>query len=96
MRRRAALAADWWEPAIFERIRIEDPKDLITLKKYTKAFHGKFYNIDESCNETRLAYEKAVPVLMEAGFDCAINAEYEGQRAKQHKPQPGRFSEAGG
>ncbi len=73
---------------IFSRTNPEDARDLIPLKKYIKAFHGKCYNLDENCNETRVAYENAVPVLMEAGFDVAINCEYEGQRAKQQMSGP--------
>jgi sugar phosphate isomerase/epimerase len=66
----------------------QDPNDLLPLKKYIKAFHGKCYNLDENCSETRLAYEKVIPVLIASGFDIAINCEYEGQRAKQQLSGP--------
>jgi sugar phosphate isomerase/epimerase len=69
---------------IFSRSNPQDADDLVPLKKYIKAFHGKTYDLDENCNETRVGYEKVIPVLVAAGFDCAINCEYEGQRSKQN------------
>lgn len=69
---------------IFARNNPQDANDLVPLKKYVKAIHGKCYDLDENCSETRVGYEKAIPVLVAAGFDCAINCEYEGQRSKQN------------
>lgn len=63
--------------------KMEDPKKLLPLKRHIRHFHAKFYEMDESCHETSIPYEKVVPVLLEGGIEASIVSEYEGQRHTQ-------------
>ncbi len=67
---------------IFDKKSPQDVNVLVPLKKHIQAFHGKCYDLNENCQEVQLDYENTIPVLVNAGFDCAINCEYEGQRRK--------------
>lgn len=62
---------------------MDDPRDLLPLKKYIRHFHAKFYEMDESFHETSIPYEKVIPVLLDGGIDASIVSEYEGQRHTQ-------------
>ena len=68
--------------ALYEA-KMEDPRELLALKKYIRHFHAKFYEMDENCHETSIPYEEVIPVLVEGGIDASIVSEYEGQRHTQ-------------
>lgn len=42
--------------------------------------HGKFYHMNENCEETAINYKEPIEVLKEAGWDGYICSEFEGQR----------------
>jgi hypothetical protein len=63
--------------------KMEDPNNLLPLKKYIRHFHAKFYEMDENYRETSIPYEKVIPVLLEGGIEASIASEYEGQRHTQ-------------
>jgi len=58
-----------------------DPELLRTYAKYAVHFHGKFYEMDETCTETCIDYEGPIRVLKDMGWDGYISSEFEGQRA---------------
>lgn len=43
--------------------------------------HGKFYRMNESCEETAINYKEPIEILKEIGWDGYICSEFEGQRA---------------
>jgi len=63
--------------------KMEDPRELLPLKRYIRHFHAKFYEMTEDFHETCIPYEKVIPVLLEGGIEASIVSEYEGQRHTQ-------------
>lgn len=43
--------------------------------------HGKFYRMNEACEETAINYKEPIDILKEIGWDGYICSEFEGQRA---------------
>lgn len=66
--------------AAAERFIYDDPEWLKEVIPYTQYCHGKFYEMDENCEEHSIDYENPIKVLKENGFDGYIASEYEGQR----------------
>lgn len=54
-------------------------EDLRPLAKYINHFHTKFFDVDDSGNETTFDYKKVLTILKEIGFDGYLMTEYEGQ-----------------
>ncbi len=44
-------------------------------------FHGKFYRMDENCEETAINYEEPIRILKSLDWDGYISSEFEGQRS---------------
>ncbi|RCX16057.1 sugar phosphate isomerase/epimerase [Anaerobacterium chartisolvens] len=61
------------------RTRRSKPEDLKDIAKYIFHVHGKFYDMDENCNETCIDYETPFKVLKEIGYEGYISSEFEGQ-----------------
>jgi sugar phosphate isomerase/epimerase len=64
----------------FARNRFSDPEWLRDYAPYIFHCHGKFYDMDEDCNETGIDYATPIGVLKDIGFDGYIASEFEGQR----------------
>lgn len=62
------------------RNRFSQPDWLREYAPYIFHCHGKFYDMDENCNETGIDYETPFKVLKDIGFDGYISSEFEGQR----------------
>jgi hypothetical protein len=62
---------------------MQNPRDLLRIMPYIYNIHGKFYEMTEELREYSLAYEEAIPVLIEGGYAGYIDSEYEGQRHTQ-------------
>ena len=60
------------------RTEYHDPKTLLEHMPYIVHIHGKFWEMDEACEETSIDYAGVLPVLIEGGYDGYISAEYEG------------------
>ncbi len=60
------------------RTENHDPKELAALMPYVRHVHGKFWEMDENCEETSINYAGVLPVLAEGGYEGYISAEYEG------------------
>ncbi|WP_240421306.1 sugar phosphate isomerase/epimerase family protein [Paenibacillus periandrae] len=58
----------------------DDPELLKEVIAYTQYCHGKFYEMDENCEDVSVDYEGPLRVLKENGFNGYIGSEYEGQR----------------
>ncbi|MBR2121929.1 MAG: TIM barrel protein [Lachnospiraceae bacterium] len=63
------------------RTENHDPKELAELMPYVRHVHGKYWEMDEDCNETSINYAGVLPVLIEGGYEGYISAEYEGRPA---------------
>ena len=59
----------------------QDPEKLRPIADKILHFHGKFWRMDEDCNEVSINYAEAFKVIKEIGFDGYICSEFEGQRA---------------
>lgn len=55
-----------------------DLEGLKTILPYCIYFHGKFYHIDENCNETTIPYEELFTIIAASGYAGYIATEYEG------------------
>jgi len=62
------------------RANNENPDNILKYKDYFYHFHGKFYEMDESCNETSLNYEAVIKNLLSTDYEGFICSEYEGSR----------------
>ncbi len=60
------------------RTEYHDPKTLLEHMPYIVHIHGKFWEMDENCEETSIDYAGVLPVLVEGGYNGYISAEYEG------------------
>lgn len=58
----------------------QDPMKLMPLLRYSHHIHAKCYELNEECQETSIAYEEVVPLLIENGYQGYMATEYEGQR----------------
>jgi hypothetical protein len=58
----------------------QDPKKLVPLLKYAHHIHGKCYEMNADCQETSIAYDEVIPLVIASGFQGYIATEYEGQR----------------
>jgi hypothetical protein len=71
------------EIAMAENLRhtiYTDPRRLAAFAPYIFHIHAKFYEMAPDYHETSIPYEKIVPVLIDAGVDCYLSSEYEGNR----------------
>ncbi len=64
--------------AMARRVEYFDPKVLLEHMPYIFHCHGKFYEMDENCEETTLDYPGILAALKEGGYRGYISAEYEG------------------
>ena len=64
--------------AMARRVEYFDPKVLLEHMPYIFHIHGKFYEMDDNCEETTLDYPGVLAVLKEGGYQGYISAEYEG------------------
>jgi len=64
--------------AMARRVEYFDPKVLLEHMPYIFHCHGKFYEMDENCEETTLDYPGILAALKEGGYNGYISAEYEG------------------
>ncbi len=57
-----------------------DPKELLEHLPYIFHVHGKFWEMDENCNEPSISYKypEVLKLLAEGGYNGYISAEYEG------------------
>lgn len=60
------------------RTEYHDPRTLLEHMPYTFHIHGKFWEMDENCEETSIDYPHILPVLAEGGYKGYISSEYEG------------------
>lgn len=60
------------------RTEYHDPRELLIHMPYILHIHGKFWEMDENCEETSIDYPNILPVLVEGGYEGYISAEYEG------------------
>jgi len=60
------------------RTEYHDPKLLLEHMPYILHIHGKFWNMDEQCEETSIDYPNILPVLVQGGYTGYISSEYEG------------------
>ena len=58
----------------------QDPRKLVPLLRYSHHIHGKCYELTEDCQESSIAYEEVIPLLIENGYKGYIATEFEGQR----------------
>lgn len=58
----------------------ENPANILKYKDYFYHFHGKFYEMDENCNETSLNYAQVMEHLLSTDYEGFICSEYEGSR----------------
>jgi sugar phosphate isomerase/epimerase len=64
---------------LFRRVENHDPKELEEHMPYVIHIHGKFWGMNEDCEEPALNYEGVLPVLVRNGYDGYISAEFEGK-----------------
>ena len=64
--------------AMARRVEYFDPKVLLEHMPYIFHIHGKFYEMDDNCEETTLDYPGVLKTLVEGGYQGYISAEYEG------------------
>jgi sugar phosphate isomerase/epimerase len=62
------------------RNKFSEPEWIRDYAPYFFHCHGKFYDMDDACNETGIEYAAPIRVLKEIGYDGYISSEYEGQR----------------
>jgi len=60
------------------RTESHDPKVLLEHMPYILHIHGKFWEMDEHCEETSVDYPNVLPVLAQGGYTGYISSEYEG------------------
>ncbi len=61
--------------------RYSEPVLLRDISDVIVHIHGKFYRMDENCQETAINYEEPIKVLKDIGWGGYICSEFEGQRA---------------
>ncbi|MGI6325654.1 MAG: sugar phosphate isomerase/epimerase family protein [Saccharofermentanales bacterium] len=62
------------------RNRFSQPDRMRDYASYIIHCHGKFYDMDEQCNETGIDYQSPIAVLKDIGYNGYICSEFEGQR----------------
>ena len=60
------------------RTEYHDPRQLLEHMPYIVHIHGKFWEMDENCEETSINYPAILPILAEGGYTGYISSEYEG------------------
>lgn len=73
----AAVMNSYSEPTLL--------KDIVDV---TLHIHGKFYRMDEHCEETTINYKEPIEILKKLGWDGYICSEFEGQRAYHEQDCP--------
>lgn len=68
--------------------RYSSPELLREIGDVICHIHGKFYYMDENCEETAINYEEPIQVLKEMGWEGYICSEFEGQRAYHSQDCP--------
>lgn len=63
-----------------------DPRTLLEHMPYIIHIHGKFWEMDENCEETSINYKETLPVLVEGGYEGYISAEFEGRLPEGSDP----------
>ena len=53
-------------------------KDWAELLPYARHIHGKFYEVDETGNETSIPYPEIMALLKKVGYQGTVSAEWEG------------------
>lgn len=61
--------------------KYSEPELLRDIADVILHIHGKFYRMNEDCQETAINYEEPIKVLKSLGWDGYICSEFEGQRA---------------
>lgn len=61
--------------------KYSNPELLRDIADVIVHIHGKFYRMNEACEETAINYEEPIRVLQSLGWDGYICSEFEGQRA---------------
>ena len=56
----------------------EEPKKLLSVARYIRHVHAKFYEFDEELIEHSIDFTTAVKTLKEAGYEGVLSTEYEG------------------
>ena len=57
-----------------------NPEFLKEISDAIVHIHGKFYHMNENCEETAINYKEPIEILKSAGWDGYICSEFEGQR----------------
>lgn len=65
---------EWRDPAFTPN----KPQDMIPLLPYVYCCHAKFFDINDSFEETTMPYPEIIRVLQENGWDGYLLSEYEG------------------
>jgi sugar phosphate isomerase/epimerase len=63
-----------------------DPKELIQHMPYVLHIHGKFWSMTEDCEEPSIKYKEVLPIIVQAGYEGYISAEYEGTLPENMDP----------
>ncbi len=58
----------------------DDPEYLRGIMPHITGIHGKFWDMDESLQESCIDYDNPIRILIEEGYAGYINSEYEGNR----------------
>ncbi len=72
----------------FIRNSFNDPAWLRDYATHIIHVHGKFYDMDEDCNETGIDYVTPIQVLKDIGYKGYISSEFEGQRLSVGNEEP--------
>jgi sugar phosphate isomerase/epimerase len=83
MARTSSIGANPAESAVsqsFARNVFTEPDALREIAPYLFHCHAKFYDMDESCEETSIDYINPIRILKEIGYDGYLSSEFEGQR----------------
>ncbi len=70
------------------RTEYHDPRLLLEHMPYIIHIHGKFWEMDENCEETSIDYPNILPVLAEGGYSGYISSEYEGPEVEGDPFEP--------
>ena len=65
---------EWRDPGFVPNV----PEDIIPLLPYVPCCHAKYFNVDDSFQETTIPYKKILSILIENNWDGYLLSEYEG------------------
>lgn len=68
--------------------KYSEPSFLREISDAIVHIHGKFYRMNEACEETAINYKEPIEILKETGWDGYICSEFEGQREYQGQDCP--------